>query len=53
MVKQTNQTYVRPTLSEIELDVRTVLCSSSSTDFGANDVQYDDTYKNAFGSYED
>ena len=52
MVKQTNQTYVQPNLSEIELDARTVLCSSLSIDFGANDVQYDDFYKNAFGSYE-
>ena len=44
-----NKTYEQPSLKQIELEASTVLCYS----FEANDVQYDDYYKNVFGSYED
>lgn len=44
-----NKTYEQPSLLLLEWEASSVLCSS----FEANDVQFDDYYKNAFGSYED
>lgn len=46
------KTYLTPSLSVIYIEMESVLCASADSPFEAKDVNFDDYYKNAFGSYE-